>query len=680
MPLLIPTNTDTLEDLVIQLATLYDQGEECVDFDGNVVSDPDYDALVKELRKRRPDSKAFEGTSPSTFVPTGNLVIHNPPMTSIAKADGEDKVDIYNDWIKDCCTKLGYTYPPEKGKFVQSYKHDGVAIRLYYEKGKLVRAGLRPRDGVKGIDVTANVQHVKGVLMTLPLPLTLAIGGELECRLPDFQKVQDALAKAGEDLRKNPRNHTYGGINQQKDPSKTADARISFMGYNITGFDDSAKYYETEMERAKWVNKVLKVPFVQVRDHHFDDLKKMEDGVPDLEFEVDGVVLKVNNLEDQEQLGHHGDTPTGEPRGALAWKFAEEVKVAEVDHVEWNASRTGRVTPVAVFKKGIQLAGTTVMRATCSNAGWLRRMGIGKDSSVKVIKAGKIIPKVIEVVAGKTSEAVPGNCPACSQRLQLVDGSDGNQDLMCHNAGCSAKMVRGIVFYLTNLDCKGLGESKVEQIIQHGKLKGLADLYRLTEKDLLDCGYSTREAQLALCAIHHVKPVKDDVKLAMAILTAKGAKKTYPAWQFFAALGIPRAGKTVGKLLVEKGYTFDQIRKLTKDELLGIAGIGDTVATSVFNYFQANCAEIDDLLQYIDFEKPKTGKLSGITFVLSGSFDDGKSHWENLIQEQGGKIGSSVGSKTNYLVAGPGSGSKSDKAKELGITILDVEELKKMLA
>jgi DNA ligase (NAD+) len=680
MPLLIPTNTDTLEDLVIQLATLYDQGEECLDFDGNVVTDSDYDVLVKELRKRRPDSKAFDSTSPSTYVPTGNLVIHNPPMTSIAKADGVDKLDIYQNWIKDCCDKLGYSYPPESNKFVQSYKHDGVAVRLYYVNGKLHKAGLRSRDGVNGIDVTANVLFVKGVPEELPLSLTLAIGGELECRLDDFEKVQKALADAGKELRKNPRNHTYGGINQQKDPKKTKDARISFVGYNITGFDDSEKYYTTEIDRAEWVNKALKVPFVQVRVHKFDDLKAMEDNVPNLNFEVDGIVLKVNNLEDQEQLGHHGDVATGEPRGALAWKFTEEVKVAEVDRIEWNASRTGRVIPVAVFKQGIQLAGTTVLRATCSNAGWLHRMGIGKDSQVKVIKAGKIIPKVIEVVSGKTSSVLSENCPACHQRLQLVEGNDGNKDLMCHNAGCSAKMIRGIVFYLTSLGCKGLGESKVEQIIQHGKLKGLGDLYRLTEEDLLDCGYSSREAKLILCAIHHVKPVKDDVKLSMAILTAKGKKKTYPAWQFFAALGIPRAGKTVGKLLVDKGYAFEQIRKLTKDELLAIDGIGETVANSVFTYFQNNVVEIDDLLQYVEFEKPKTGKLSDITFVLSGSFDDGKSHWENLIQEQGGKIGSSVNSKTNYLVSGPGSGSKFDKATELGIPILDVEALKKMLA
>lgn len=681
MALLIPVDTDTLEDLVVQLATLYDQGDDCVDFDGNPVSDPDYDLLVKELKKRRPDSKAFADgtTSPSTYVPTGDLVIHNPPMTSIAKADGDDKLEIYQDWIKDCCVKLGYTYPPEQGKFVQSYKHDGVALRLYYEKGKLKKAGLRPRDGVKGIDVTANVLHVKGIPSELPLPLTLAIGGELECLLSDFEKVQKALADAGEELRKNPRNHTYGGINQQKDPTKTKIARISFMGYNITGFDDSAKYYTNEVERAKWVNKVLKVPFVQVRNHKFEDLKMMEDNVPNLDFEVDGIVLKVNDLEDQEQLGHHGDSPTGEPRGALAWKFAEEVKIGEVDHIEWNASRTGRVTPVAVFKTGIQLAGTTVLRATCSNAGWLRRMGIGADAKVKVIKAGKIIPKVIEVVSGKTSSTMPSDCPACQQKLQLVDGSDGNQDLMCQNVNCTAKQVRGIVFYLTNLDCKGLGESKVEQIIQHGKLKGLADLYRLTEKDLLDCGYSSREAQLALCAIHHVKPVKDDIKLAMNILAAKQDKKKYPAWQFFAALGIPRAGKTVGKLLVEKGYTFDQIRVLTKDELLACDGIGDTVATSVVSYFSANCAEIDDLLQYVEFEKPKTGKLSGMTFVLTGGFPSGKTELEKRIQDQGGKCGSSVSKNTNYVVVGENAGSKEKKADELGITKLTLADLEKML-
>jgi DNA ligase (NAD+) len=225
--MLIPTDTNLLEELVIHLATLYDQGEDCVDFDGNFVSDPEYDELVRALKTVKPDSEAFSKgkTSPSDYVPTGNLVKHNPPMTSISKADGSDKIKIYQSWLDNCCQELGYS--SVDGNFAQSFKRDGVAIRIYYEKGKLVRAGLRPQDGVNGIDVTANVRYVQGVPTKLPQPWTLAVTGELECLLEDFQKVQDERATAGEELRKNPRNHTYGTINQHKDPKKTKDGVLA---------------------------------------------------------------------------------------------------------------------------------------------------------------------------------------------------------------------------------------------------------------------------------------------------------------------------------------------------------------------------------------------------------------------------------------------------------------------
>jgi DNA ligase (NAD+) len=667
-----------LEKLIVHLATLYDNGLDCVDFSGQLVSDSEYDALVRKLHSINPSSVVFskKTTSPSKFTPTGTLVVHNPPITSIAKADGDDKKEIYEKWIKDCCTELGYEYPPKSGRFAQSYKHDGVAIRVYYKDGILVSAGLRPRDGVNGIDVTANVAYVKGIPSKLPLPLTLAIGGELECLLSDFEKVQEKLKKAGEDLRKNPRNHTYGSINQQKDPSKTADGLISFVGYNITGFDDSDKYYKTEVERAKWVNKVLKVPFVQMRDHEFSDLAKMEAGVPNLDYEVDGVVLKVNNLEDFEQLGHHGDVNTGEPRGALAWKFQEEKKTAIVHCIEWNASRTGRIVPVAIFKDPINLAGTLVSRATCSNFGWLEKMQIGPDAVVEVIKAGKIIPKIVNVLKLGLPVDCPQICPSCSSNTELSQNLD-NTDVICKNDTCPAKMVNKFVFYLSSLGAKGLGESKIEQMIS--KLSDLNSLYLLRENDLISCGFTERESLLALCTIHGVKPSSSNVVIRKELNTAFSVKKKYVGWQFFGALGIPRAGRTVGKLLFEHFGDFSNIRKASKEDLISIDGIGDVVADSIVEYFSNNKNELDLLMNHIEFEKAASGKLSGKKFVLSGSFSEGKSYWEDQITKLGGTISSSVGSKTNYLIAGDGSGSKSEKAKSLGIPILNIAELKKLL-
>lgn len=674
-----------LEGLVVHLATLYDQGLPCVDFDADPITDPHYDTLVRVLRRRAPDCEAFAKgtTSPSAYDPSGDLVTHNPPMTSIAKADGdlEQKKATLKKWRTDCMTRLGV----KSLKVCRSFKHDGVAVRIYYEKGKLVRAGLRPRNGVKGIDVTKNIVYVKGVPDTLPLPLTLAIGGELECLLDDFTAVNKALELAGEELRKNPRNHTYGGINQKTDPTKTKDAKISFTGYNITGFDNSEDYYTSEIERAKWCNQVLKVPFVRATPLAEDEaeavqqLLDMEKMVPDLQYEVDGVVLKVNNLEDQEQLGNTGDDPTGDPRGALAWKFEEEFAIAEVKEVEYSASRTGRVPPVAIFKQGVKLAGTTVTRATLNNIGWMSRMRIGVGTKVKVIKAGKIIPKVIDVISGQVDgQQWPLYCPTCGTGLKKVEGTPPNVDLICPSTDCMAKHGASIVFYLRMIEAKGLGESAVEHLLNKGKLKGgLADLYTLKESDLTDAEFSEREALLALATIHMVKPQKDNDKLRLAL--SRAPKPKVQAWQFFAALGLPGAGKTAGKALVEHLKSFAKILNASVDDLLAVPGIGQTTAEAIHAYFKTNGDKIRALLGHVELEYPKTGKLTGQSFCLSGSFDDGKSHWEKAIAEEGGKISSGVTKTTSFLVAGPGSGSKSDKARELGVKIIDVEELKKML-
>jgi DNA ligase (NAD+) len=689
----IPDDRKELERLVVHLATLYDRGEECRDFAGNVVEDTDYDVLYDTLFFRDPKSIAFaEGTtSPSDYDPEEEglaVVIHDPPMTSIKKADGTTKTAKFQKFVADCRSALG-NHPT----FVRSFKHDGVAVRVYYRNGKLWKAGLRPRNGVKGIDVTENIKYVKGIPAELPLPLTLAIGGELECLHDDFKKVQQALAEAGEDLRKNPRNHTYGSINQQKDPKKTKDGRLTFIGYNITGFDDASKYYTTERQRAKWCNQVLKVNFVRVEpltvendfEKAFEELKAMEDLVPTLQYEVDGVVIKVDDLEAQEQMGHHGDDPTAEPRAAIAWKFEEERARATVAHLEWNATRTGRVSVTAIFDKPYKLAGTDVQRATCNNLGWAKKKGIGIGTVVQIYKAGKIIPTVETVVSNPLPVNPPSHCPSCNTGLD-IRAADGTEDLYCPNDTCPAKHVGSLLHYLTLMEAKGLGESRLEQIVGGGKVRSIPDLYELTVDDLTAVELSPRQAILALATIHMVKPGKDDEKLLKAIEKARGIKKKVPAWQFFAALGIPRAGKNVGKLLVDHFGSFDKILDAKLDDLSNIPGIGDEISASIYGYLWENRAMVTRLLdKHVELELPKTdGKLAGLTFVLSGSFEEGKSFFEKEIQERSGKTSGSVSKKTNYLVYGPGAGEKKDKAEALQaegypIQIIDVEGLKAML-
>lgn len=680
----IPTDIDELETLVIHLSALYDVGEPTVDFDGEDVSDPHYDELVSALKVARPTSKAFDGISPSAAVSTvadeGDLLVtHKPPMTSIAKADTEKRQQIYDDWIARCCREL--KYPKSHGMFAQSFKLDGVAVRLYYEKGKLVRAGMRPRSGIKGTDVTANVKYVKGVPQTLPLPLTLAIGGEVICLKSDFKLVQAACIAAGEDVKKNERNHAFGALRQLKDPKKTKSGMLTFMAYNITGFDDYKKYYETEVERAKWCNQVLldDANFIQVRLHDSDDLTKMEALAPGLDYRLDGIILKVNNLEDQEQLGHHGDDETNEPHGALAWKFTAEQAQATVKEISYEASRTGRITLVANFD-GVPLAGTTVKRATCNNIGWAERMGIGVGTVIVFEKGGEIIPKIVKVASGKVDKLdYPKTCPSCGGQVTLKTSVDDKKDLRCENGLCPAKHIKGMVHYLLKLECKGIGESTIEPLIRKGKIKEWADLYTLTVQDCVDCEFSARESLLALATIHKIKPSKDDHKLTVTIMDVKTKKKVVPAWQFFAALGIPQCGESAGKALIEHYGSFDKILAATRDELLAVNGLGATSADNISKFITTFKPQIERVLEHVELELPKTGKLTGINFCLSGSFDLGKEYWEKRIQDLGGNCQSSVGRKTNYLVAGPGSASKSEKAKELGTKIIDVVELEKML-
>ena len=684
-------DVDHLEALVIHAATEYEINGYVEDFDGVEITDPEYDALYRKLQDLRPNSKAFKGTSPSTAGANGDVVVHDPPMTSINKADGDNKKGIYESWIQDCATRLGIKLG--ELEIVQTYKHDGVALRVNYVKGKLVSAGLRPRDGVNGTDVTRHAPNIIGVPKKLPLPLTLSLNGEIECRIDDFAAINAQRDTDGDEPYKNPRNYTAGCVGRDN-PDETKHAMLRVAWYSITGFDEWQDYYTTELERAKWANSKEglnlqdeegKGFFVRVQKHKFDDLAKLEDFAAKLPYYVDGIVLKVNDLESQEELGHTGDDSVNPPRCALAWKFKEEEATAEIAHLEWKASRTGRVVPTAVFVKSVNLADTDVTRATVNNYGWASNLGIGAGTKVKVKKAGKIIPNVCGVVSDVVDDiGAPTHCPVCDTKLKLHTSDSGNKDLLCQNRNCGAKQVHSWIFFLQNLGAKGLGTSAMEKILTTGKVHTLADLYKLEESDLTANDlFSDRQATLALGTIWLVKFDKDNDKMKSTITKARGVKSRVEAWKFFAALGISGAGKTAGKALVQHYRDFDKIREASVDDLLKVDGIGQTTAEAIHDFFQ-NEDFVDDLLNYFDLELPKTGKLTGVNFVLTGSFTQGKKHWTQLIEDQGGNVQSSVGRDTNYLVQelGKSDGSlsaKEEKADKLGVPIISVSDLEKLL-
>jgi DNA ligase (NAD+) len=681
-----------LETLVIHAATEYETNGYAEDLDGVEITDPEYDVLFKELKKLLPKSAAFKGTSPSIAKAKGSFVKHDPPMTSINKADGTlaEKEEILNRWIADCKKRIGLT---GNVTFCQTYKHDGVALRVNYVDGKLVSAGLRPRDGVNGSDVTRHMKYIKGVPQTLPLPLTLSLNGEIECWDEDFALVNADQDAQGEDQYKNPRNFTAGCMGRD-DAEENKHSRLRIAFYSITGFLGWSKFYTTEIERAKWANSSEGLDlqengkgfFVQVRPFEYKHLATMEDFAKKLPYYTDGVVIKVNDLEQQEELGHTGDDAVNAPRGALAWKFMEETAEAVVSSIQWKASRTGRIVPTAIFDTPFVLADTENSRATCNNYGWMEAKGLGPGAKVRTKKGGKIIPNIMEVLSPVSDIGAPANCPACGEKSSIVVSSSGSKDLTCKNQDCGAKHVKSWLFYIAKLGGKGIGLSVMEKILQTGKVKTIADLYDLSLKDLLDGGFTDRQAVLALATIFILPgdKNKDNADLLKDIEKARGEKYSIEAWKFFASLGIHGAGETAGKTLIAHYKSFDKIRKVTAIELEAIDGIGSITAAAIVSYFKKNKDLVDRLLQRMDLQLPKTGVLTGKNFCLTGSFASGKKHWQQKIEDQGGNIQSSVGKTTNFLIQefGKNDGSPSEKetkANKLGVPVISVADLEKML-
>jgi len=704
------SNADDLERIIACLDTLYEQGDDCIHPDTLViVSDGEYDAMRRELAVLRPNSVIFNNPTASS-VGVIKKIKHNPPMTSISKASHEDRTiqecQLFK-WLTDCsvdCNEkiwhelndkaIGRSFNGSVVKypdrfFYQSYKLDGVACAIYYKDGNLVAAGLRPRDGVNGEDVTDQIQYVSGVPKKLNIPLTCSIRGELICKLSDFEKVQEELEAAGEKLRANPRNHAAGGIRQFKDPIKVKSQKLSFIGYAIEGLDNPP--YETEVSRAKWCNKDLGVPFIQVRSFNFYDLQKMEDNIDALDYEVDGVVIGVNNLEDQEQLGRHGDPKTGNPKGKIAWKFAEERATPKIKSKDWKTGRTGAIKPVANFD-AVPLAGTQVSRATLHNLGFIYRNKIQVGTQIIVLKAGKIIPKVVGVLSGhanyKSIEDVdfPRTCPSCNcKTIVSHTPAKGSQlemhELTCPNKLCPAQNVSGLCHYLKTFGVLGLGESKVSDLVEGGSVKTFVDFYRLNVSQAMSCGLSERQALLAIAGINLI-PSPDKYKdddLKKKIESVRKVKKSVPLWKLFASFGIESAGKSAGKALVDHFGSFDAIRASSVEELASVENVGEKTAQIIFDWLKANETLVDDLLMFIEPELPKIGSLTGKTFVLTGTFPDGKAVLEKAIEAQGGVCSSSVSKNTSYVVVGIDAGSKEQKADKLGIEKLNVDSLKKLL-
>lgn len=673
-----------MEKTIIALDTAFDKGDECISpYTGDVVLDNEYDALKKYLFFVFPESKIFTTVTASKAKTGEKKVIHDPPMTSINKCNGteEDKKKVLFKWFEDC-RKIDMDISGQKSYpgwlanfFSMSFKHDGLALSLEYENGILVKAGLRSKSGKDGINVTDKTRYIKGIPQQLPLPLTCKIRGEVETTISEFQRVSELL---GDNAKANPRAHTAGSMNQ-KTAEQMKDRGLSFIAYNILSLKDPP--YTSEIERAEWVTRVLKLNFVKTISFSIDKLETFEAQHRKLNFKVDGVVISINDFELQGEMGQSGNKDTGNPKGKMAWKFKDEIKTTVIKDIVWQTGRTGHVTPVLIIDP-IQLEGTTVSKCTAHNVGIIKHNKIGIGSKVEIIKSGKIIPKLHKVTEAKGKVEYPKECPSCGDNLIEEAGSNKALALVCDNAECPAQNIKNLNHYLKILGVKGIAGSTINKLADAGLVQKRSDFYKLTLDTLLNNGITERTAVLILARVWMIPSpeqekdnsvLKDKLKSISTIII--------PMEKFFASFGMDGAGKEVGRLLSKKYHDFDKIRSLTTSDLEAVDGIGFITANSVVNFFQTNKDEIDELLKFVIPEAPKgkSGKFNGKKFVLSGSLSMGKEFWKTEIENQGGEVKSSVGRRIDYLIAGDGSGAKSEKAEKLGIPILEEEEIEKML-
>jgi len=671
-----------LEEIIPVLDTLFELGEECINpLTGEVITDNEYDGLKRELMLLEPNSKVFK-TITTSKVSAKNKILHDPPMTSIAKCNGteEEKENILKKWFIDCFPDNPKDIPNSTPDASISYKIDGIACSIIYEKGILICAGLRSKSGEDGTNVTDKMKYIKYVPEKLPLPISCTIRGELVTLLSDFKRISDKL---GVGAKVNARAQTSGSM-MLKTAEEIKDRCIQFMAYNILNLKNPP--YKTEVERAKWANQELGIRFVQTTHFSKEKLKKLEYEYKKLDYMTDGIVLSLNNLENQLALGHSGGKKTGDPKGKIAWKFKDEIKKVTVKEIVWQTGKSSAITPILVFD-GIEIEGTVVQRCTGHNVSIIKNNKIGVGSEIEIIKSGKIIPKLHKVIKAKGELDIPSHCPSCGYATKIKNGNDGAQSLICMNKNnlCSAQNIKKFNHFLTTLGCKGIAESTIEKLIDGGLLKQFADFYDLRVDTLVAAGFTYRTALLIVARvnmIHEPEQIKEDILLEREIEdTIHNKELVFPMDKFFASLGIEGAGNSTGTILSQIYGDWNKIISATEEELKEIDGIGPISAKEIVSYFKEHKEEIADLVEYIVFEAPKSsGKLKGKTFVLSGKLDGGgKSFWKNKIEEQSGIIKGSVGKSVSYLVAGSGSGEKSEKARKLGIEIIDVKKLEVLL-
>jgi DNA ligase (NAD+) len=642
--------------------------------DAPEISDAEFDRLMQEL-------KQLEGEHPTLITPDSPTqrvggkpregfikVEHSRPMLSLDNAYNEQEL---RDWERRVRELAG----TDNIEYVCEFKLDGMSLALSYQGGNLER-GVTRGDGSIGEDVTSNVRTMRTVPLSIPqatlkkvgIPPDFEVRGEVIMPLAAFERMNEERERQNLAKFANPRNAAAGTI-RILEPNIVAQRQLDFYAYFLLV---NGKYFPEKHSEALEALQAagFKVNRNHITANNMDQLlefiAKGEQMREKLPYEIDGIVIKVNSQRLQQRLGFTGKAP----RWALAYKYAARSGVTQVQDILVQVGRTGKLTPVAALKP-VLIGGTTVTRATLHNQDEIERLGVMIGDWVMVERGGDVIPKVVKVIDDKEHPRgdkpfhIPSHCPVCSSQVVRVEGE---ADHRCINANCPAKLRESILHFASRsvMNIEGMGESLVNQICDKGLVKDVADIYHLTKEKLLT-----------------LERIGD--KSAENLLAEIEQSRKLPLERVIFGLGIRFVGERTAEFLAEHFGSIDALREASVEELQQVNEVGPRIAESIRQFFQeaGNRKLVEKLRPYLNFtgkKKQRGTALAGKTFVLTGTLaNHSRDAAKKMIEDAGGKVVGSVSKKTDYVVAGADPGSKLDKARELGVQVVDEKQMEELV-
>ena len=645
-----------MKDRMLELVKLLNQyAHEYYTTDNPSVSDSEYDKLYHELLDLEKQYPEFVQPDSPTHRVGGKVLEgfekyqHQYPLYSLQDAFSREELDAFDTRIRKDFPDISYLY---------ELKIDGLSISLMYEKGILV-AGATRGDGSVGENITENLKRVKDIPLKLPSEVDMTVRGECYMPRSSFDAVNQLRQENGEPEFANPRNAAAGTL-RQLDTAIVAKRNLATFLYQ-----EASPTSATSQEAV--LNQLSKNGFSvnerHILAHSMDEVWQFIGQITQerdqLPYDIDGVVIKVNDLVMQEELGF----TVKAPKWAIAYKFPAEEKEAQLLSVDWTVGRTGVITPTANLTP-VQLAGTTVSRATLHNVDYIAEKDIRKGDTVIVYKAGDIIPAVLQVVESKRQSEekleIPKNCPSCNSELIHFEDEVA---LRCINPRCPAQIKEGLIHFASRdaMNITGLGPAVVEKLFDQQLVNDVAGIYRLTVEDLLQ-----------------LENFKE--KSANKLYTAIQASKENSAEKLLFGLGIRHVGSKASQILLEHFHDLEQLAKAEKEEIAALDSLGMVIAESLSSYFAQEGTHIllSELKEaglnftYLGEKVAAGAALSGLTVVLTGKLERlNRSEAKKKLESLGAKVTSSVSKKTSLVVAGADAGSKLTKAQELGIDIRD---------